>query len=300
MPDVATADYITKTEAARVYRRSERSISRDITNAIKFGDSRLLQYIELRLEDGTRRAGRELTIQEIVDLRDRGLNPTWLLQKAWLEKAYGTRNEPITETQTAERANEIAEHDAVPGQNKAGTPLPEHLPERLAVLAAQNDALERMNADLKSQTLRLEKELDRRADERREENQLQKQNNDLMQQVYDLLSKMQQTPGQINILNQGREFPAAIPEPSTSRERSTVVETNQMIGEQKSTGPQGKGTRPMKRAAAPKKNSLVKRPAERLKQPPKSSNGVERRPSDTAVSRYLPTLDRAVRSFFRK
>jgi hypothetical protein len=67
MPDSPPPEYITKTEAARLYRRSERSISRDITNAVKFRDQRLLSHVELRLEDGTRRTGTELTIEEIVE-----------------------------------------------------------------------------------------------------------------------------------------------------------------------------------------------------------------------------------------
>jgi hypothetical protein len=84
MPDSAPPEYITKTEAGQLYRRSERSISRDITNAVKFNDQRVLQHVELRLEDGTRRAGNELTIEDIVELRDRGLNPTWMLETTWL------------------------------------------------------------------------------------------------------------------------------------------------------------------------------------------------------------------------
>src|ERR1700746_3227591 len=95
MPESAPSDYITKREPARFYRLSERSISRDITNAVKFGDQRVLQHVELRLEDGTRRPGAELTIEEIVALRDRGLNPTWMIETTGLRNTYGRRGEPV-------------------------------------------------------------------------------------------------------------------------------------------------------------------------------------------------------------
>jgi hypothetical protein len=178
MPESKTVEFITKTEAALVYRRSERSISRDITNALRLRDQRLLQHIELLLENGTRRPGNELTIEEVVDLRDRGLNPTWLLATAWLKKAYGRRDEPPP-AESDLTADTLSDPILTP--NPA---LPEELTQRAAVLAAQNDALRQSNADLCAQAERLEKELDRRAQERTEENELQKQNNVLMQQVY--------------------------------------------------------------------------------------------------------------------
>jgi hypothetical protein len=271
MPDEPNRDYITKTEAATIYRRSERSLSRDITNAIKFTDDAVLQNIELRLEDGTRRPGAELTIREIVELRDRGLNPTWLLQTRWLQQTYGRRDEPPLQGAPAESPRVVSEVAASPSV------LPEDHAQRAAVLAAQNAALERMNADLKSQTVRLEKELDRRAEERREENELQKQNNVLMQQVYNLLSKMQESPGQINIL----------PAPASSRPGRTepaITVEDHVATERKGTVPAKKPAagKPRKRAAQPKPG-----PAKEAETP-------------TAIKKYLPTLDRAVRFFSRK
>ncbi len=145
---------------------------------MKFRDQRVLQHIELRLEDGTRRPGSDLTIEEIVELRDRGLNPTWMIDTTWLKSAYGHRDE------TDVNNSDVPEIAHAPG-------LPKHPEQRVAVLTTENEALRQANFDLRNQAGRLEKELDRRAEERREENELQKQNNILMQQIYTLLSRTQ-------------------------------------------------------------------------------------------------------------
>jgi hypothetical protein len=210
MPTQQTIDYITKREAAAIYRRSERSLSRDITNAIKFHDDTLLQNVELQLEDGTRRPGSALTIEEIVELRDKGFNPTWLIKTSWLQQTYGRRDEPAPHSTTPPRTGTTSE-SAV----DASTALPEDMSRRVAVLLVQNEALQQTNSDLRTQAQRLEKELDRRAEERREENELQKQNNVLMQQVYDMLEKMQQSSGQITC------YPGRAERPTTWRRRST-------------------------------------------------------------------------------
>ena len=273
MPDKSGSDQITKAEAAIVYRRSERSLSRDITNAIKFRDVIVLKNVELLLEDGTRRPGSELTIGEIVNLRDRGLNPTWLLQRQWLQKKYGRRDESPPRAQQNSVAEPNAEDDALPS-----VPLPQDLSQRAVVLMAQNEALKQTNADLRIQTMRLEKELDRRAEERREENELQKQNNVLMQQIYNLLSKMQETPGQINIL----PAPATVTRPRRTESAITV--------EGQST-PERKGT------VTAKKGGSAKSSRKRSRQP--KGGSAQQQPS-TPMKKYLPTLDRAVRFFSRK
>jgi hypothetical protein len=272
MPDSAPADYITKTEAARLYRRSERSISRDITNAVKFGDQRLLKHVELRLEDGSRRAGTELTIEEIVDLRDRGLNPTWMLQTLWLRSAYGRRDEPAVRDSRIPDFPTSSETPAAEQQ-----PLPEDLDQRVAVLTAQNDALRQTNVDLRSQTERLEKELDRRAEERREENELQKQNNVLMQQVYNLLSRMQDSTGPISVLPAPRTAPSST-EPSVP------------VNAEPSADRKGSQTDPRKPAAATK--SIRKQTASKARHVRTNKEALppETQPPEDILHRWFPTF----------
>jgi len=276
MPESATSDYITKTEAAQVYRRSERSISRDITNALKFGDRRVLQHVELRLENGKRRPATELSIGEVVDLRDRGLNPTWLLETAWLKRNYGRRDEP--RPPASEPLGGVTDEAPIAVQ-----PLPEDVEQRVAVLAAQNDALRQSNADLRMQAERLEKELDRRAEERREENELQKQNNVLMQQVYTMLSSMQESAGQVTLL----------PAPRPATEARTYEPNNAEV----KTAAGRKGTQPARKEAT--EQTARKRPVKRSPQSQPDAK-VDPKPAPTTVSKYRPTLGRAVRFLFRK
>jgi hypothetical protein len=274
MPESATTEYITKTEAARLYRRSERSISRDITNAVKFGDHNLLQHVELRLEDGTRRPGAELTIEEIVELRDRGLNPTWVLQTSWLKKTYGRRDESLLDTTDADFS--LPQDSTTVGQQ----PLPEDAEQRVAVLAAQNDALRQSNVDLRNQAERLEKELDRRAEERREENELQKQNNVLMQQVYNLLSNMQESTGQVSIL----------PAPQTlqpTSETRTAVNAKPVINRK---GNQNVPAKSSARTKTSRKQPGTKARRSRPKQPSAQAEPESRQPSDDLLHRWFPTF----------
>ena len=270
-------DYITKSEAAAIYRRSERSLSRDITNAIKFRDDVVLQSVELQLEDGTRRAGSDLSIEEIVDLRDKGLNPTWLLQQKWLQATYGRRDEPFRQEAQVPRMEPTS------GSSTAtNLPLPDEPLQRVAVLMTQNEALKQTNADLRVQAERLEKELDRRAEERREENELQKQNNVLMQQVYNLLSKWQEFPGQISVLPAPRSSAPSQDEAPANIDESTIDVR--------------KGTTRAMRATS---KDLSRRPNKRARPTKSDTQSNQKRPA-TTVSKYLPTIDRAVRSFFRK
>lgn len=265
MPDSTPPEYITKTEAARLYRRSERSISRDITNAVKFRDQRLLSHVELRLEDGTRRAGTELTIEEIVELRDRGLNPTWMLETTWLRNAYGSRAEPLDENNTVSTFPSA--------EARTQQPLPEDLDQRVAVLTTQNEALRQNNADLRSQNVRLEKELDRRAEELREENELQRQNNVLIQQVYNLLSAIQGLP---NIL----------PAPShtrTSNEPQLPVDAEPTIYQEGT----GNGLVSAGRNKKIQKQSARKPPRPSAKRPPVRSE-TKSPQADSVLRRWFP------------
>jgi hypothetical protein len=274
MPESATTDYITKTEAARLYRRSERSISRDITNAVKSSDHQVLQHVELRLEDGTRRPGDELTIEEIVELRDRGLNPTWLLQTAWLRKTYGRRDESLPDTRNADFS--------IPPDSTTDTqqPLPEDVEQRAAVLAAQNDALRQSNVDLRNQAERLEKELDRRAEERREENELQKQNNVLMQQVYNLLSKMQESTGQVSILPAPRTL-------QSNPETRTAVNAKPVINRK---GIQHEAPKPTARTKTSRKQTGTKARRSQPTQQPAQAEPQSSQPTEDLLHRWFPTF----------
>jgi hypothetical protein len=278
MPDSATPDYITKTDAAHLYRRSERSISRDITNALKFGDKRVLQHVELRLEDGERRLGTDLSIEEVVKLRDRGLNPTWLLETAWLKKAYGRRDEPPPAATGAPQPFVQDDDTAI------DITLPDDLRSQVAVLKAQNEALKQSNNDLRLHADRMQIELTRRAEERREETELQKQSNVLLQQVYNMLSSMQETAGQVRVL--------PLPRTATDAQVYEPVEEQNATADRKGRRVPARSGARNARSSRSKNHTRGRQSQPAAQQEPKSES--------STVSKYLPTLDRAVRSIFRR
>jgi hypothetical protein len=99
----------------------------------------------------------------------------------------------------------------------------------------------------------------------------------LMQQVYNLLSKMQESPGQISIL----PAPAAS---RTGRTESAITVEDQPTAARKVIGPG-------KRAAADKSRKRAKQRKPAVAKPEESA---------TTMKKYLPTLNRAVRFFSRK
>lgn len=290
-------EYLTKADAARWFRRSERSISRDITNAIKTGDRDVLPHVRLQLEDGTIRPGTDITIEEIIGLRDAGKNPTWEIDHRWLASRYGRRGDVPQETAGADVLPPLLPSDE---NNQRGVPMAHELPTdpnlRLAVLEVVNAELEKRNQEKSDQIKRLEKELDRRAEERREETELQRQNNVLMQQVYDLLSKMHQSSGEVSLLAPSprpRALTASLPvdqehQPSVDL---AVIETPAPTRTRRK-GSQGLGRMPQKRKRSPeKRTALVAKKSAPMT--PAKPNATKKPPS-----KLFPTLDRAVRSLF--
>lgn len=298
MSTQATVRYLTKTDAAHWFRRSERSLSRDIINAIKMADQDMLQHVRLRLEDGTVRPGTEITIEEIIRLRDEGQNPTWELAVVWLEARYGRRGDTPREEAEADGPPPVGKQDDDPAAAERELPAEPEL--RLAVLEAINSELETRNKEKDNQIRRLETELDRRAEERREENELQKQNNVLMQQIYDLLRNMQEASGEVNFLANAHAARALPLGATTEHDKSRAVDAEVVPTpepppptqerSQQAAKPPRKKARQKKRAASKRKARTTSRrkqtkPAD--SQPPKKSTG-----------KHASTFGRFARSLF--
>lgn len=91
MPSAPVPGFITKTEATVNYERSHRQLTRDLAEAMKVQNAKVLDYCRLRTEDGQVREGTSITPQLIDELRLDGKNPVWYLRTSWLEKTYGRR-----------------------------------------------------------------------------------------------------------------------------------------------------------------------------------------------------------------
>lgn len=272
-------------------------MSRDITTAIKMSDREMLEHVRLRLEDGTVRPGVDVTIDEIIRLRDEGQNPTWELAVEWLEIRYGRRGDTRPQEPAADEPPPHVTDQ--PGDFETQSrELPTQPELRVAVLEAINSELQTRNQEKDNQIRRLETELDRRAEERREENELQKQNNVLMQQIYDLLEKRQDLSGEVGLLpnsRRARSLPAvvAVEPPQAEVAQGEVVPNAEPIpspeeGNHVAPTP----PRQKKRRAAKRKSSAAKRPAPNQTEPPRTA--------EKPVSKLFPTFERVARSLFRR
>lgn len=280
MPIQEGTRFLTKSDAAQVYNRSERSLSRDITNAVKAGDADVLKHVRLHLEDGVVRPGTEISIDEIIQLRDDGKNPTWELEAEWLGSQYGKREDaPAADVSNSEQPQVETSADPQEATTNLEAGSSDEL--QVAVLKAVNAELEKRNSEKDQQIKRLETELDRRAEERREESELQKQNNVLMQQVYNLLIKMQDESGSTLLPRQA------------SQSAGSTIDADVTVDEGKTPAVKtNRKAQPAKKKPATKSAPKRKRFIARNKPRKKVTRTTWADKHLPTLSRYLPTRKR--------
>src|SRR5262245_45553170 len=76
--------FLSKKEIESAYGRSFRSLTRDITRAVKAGDMNILRHLKLVTEDEAVREGTNVTLDMIQDLSNRGQRPMWLVEETWV------------------------------------------------------------------------------------------------------------------------------------------------------------------------------------------------------------------------
>lgn len=85
--------YIGRKTAAERYQRGERTLERDISQALKLRDEKFLGSLRLRTKDGGVLPGMEVTFEMIDDLKISGQVPTWEIAESLLADRYGLRGE---------------------------------------------------------------------------------------------------------------------------------------------------------------------------------------------------------------
>ncbi len=136
-------NYLTKKEIEENYNRSHRSLTRDFSNAVRVGDSEILQHLKLRTDDGNELVGSEVTLEMIQELSNKGLSPTWYAKQEWVQQRYSketTKAKPVKQ----EEGSKVSPVEETP-----------------VVTSTSNELV----ATLKSQITRLELENDRRVGE---------------------------------------------------------------------------------------------------------------------------------------
>ena len=94
MTPSSIAGFITKKETAQFFQRSHRQLTRDLADAMKMQNPKVLDNCRLRTEDDETRDGMGVTPELLDELRIAGNNPVWYLRVTWLEKTYGRRGRP--------------------------------------------------------------------------------------------------------------------------------------------------------------------------------------------------------------
>ena len=94
MTPSAIPGFLTKTEVAELYGRSHRSLTRDFSSAVRVKNVEVLKHLKILTDDEKIREGTDVTLDQIQDLSNRGLSPTWYIERAWAAKRYGLQPEP--------------------------------------------------------------------------------------------------------------------------------------------------------------------------------------------------------------
>ena len=134
--------YIGRKRAAAEYRRGERTLERDISQALKVRNETFLTSLRLRTKDGKLIPGMEVTFEKIDKLKNAGQVPTWEIACSYLLAQYGLRSEePIKEEGShAYQQKEAPLHnnqEPKPDSPSTGLPpLPRDPVEQAAILKA--------------------------------------------------------------------------------------------------------------------------------------------------------------------
>lgn len=117
MPPATIPGFATKKQASRLYRRSRRQLTRDLSKAMLKRDERLLKHVKLRTEDGVLHDGTDITTEAILQMKADGKNPVWYVSTNWMEQTYGLRTErdtPDTEQDDSIPPDVQTDHNPAP------------------------------------------------------------------------------------------------------------------------------------------------------------------------------------------
>ena len=138
--------YIGRKAAAGKYRRGERTLERDISQALKVRNEKFLKHLRLRTKEGDILLGTDVTFEKIDELKNTGQVPTWEISEAYLAERYGLRSEDPPNNDRSEQSEKgsetsVSQTDASSSSNQTYTssetdlpPLPRDPVEQAALL----------------------------------------------------------------------------------------------------------------------------------------------------------------------
>lgn len=263
MPTTPVPGFITKKEASDKYERSHRQLTRDIADAMKLQNHKVLEHCRLRTEDGEVLEGIGMMPERIDQLCLDGKNPVWYFRTAWLEKQYGKRGHPRrpgtrhVPRDTDSRVQQGSE--------------PASRPEVVDLLRERIEELERDKQDLREEMKIKNQQIDNRVER-------EKETNALIRDLHTLMADLQQRalPPPVSRTSPPSASPYIVADtpPSPARDAGTpssirdgVVESN------KPTATPTKGTQQSAKATSQtrKKKGKKKRMRSTVKKKPTSS-----------------------------
>jgi hypothetical protein len=200
MTPSAISGFLTKKEVAELYGRSHRSLTRDFSSAVRVGDREVLTHLKIVTEDKAVREGTEVSLEQIQDLSNRGLSPTWYIERSWAAERYGAPSEPHIAPSSRSKNS--------PRSNVDPTVL-------LSDESAMVRRLEEQITDLQGDKEKLYSELSIKNEQIKQANDRTRESNVLMKELQTLLADVQQRallplPNQPGQTTAGHSSPAEV------------------------------------------------------------------------------------------
>lgn len=170
--------FLTKKEVQERYGRSHRSLTRDFSSAVRVKDREVLTHLKVLTDDGTVREGTDVTLEQIQELSNNGLSPTWYIEGGWAAVRYGARSEPRAPSTPLKSRGATA---------SAGEPP--------VLLADENQLVRRLEGqiqDLQRDKEKLYDELSIKNEQIKQANERTRESNVLMRELQTLLGDVQQ------------------------------------------------------------------------------------------------------------
>ena len=169
-------DYLTKKEVEEQYGRSYRSLTRDFSTAVRLKDEAILIHLKLHTEDGTLRQGTDVTLEQIQELSNSGLSPTWYVEGEWAARRYGTRTAPTPDSPPSQVREKSSDRERI-------------------VDAASPELVRRLEIqieDLQRDKEKLYQELSIKNEQIQQANDRTRESNVLMKELQSLLANVQE------------------------------------------------------------------------------------------------------------
>ncbi len=177
MPTTPVPGFITKKEASEKYERSHRQLTRDLADAMKLQNPKVLEHCRLRTEDGEVIDGMGMLPDRIDQLCLDGKNPVWYLRTTWLEKKFGRRGH--TRRPSQRYAPDTVASDTEEGSDTIARP------ELVHVLRERISGLEQDKQDLRDEMKIKNHQIADRVER-------EKEMNALVRDLHNLMADMQQ------------------------------------------------------------------------------------------------------------